>query len=121
MTLRDFRVLPPAGASRRIDYSVAEVVGGFAGGHYLIVQGEAPCANMRVELLPLIYVECPEWWEIEVVGTLPGGFCLTAMKPFACVLRLDGITGSRGIIVRGATRSQEFLVPGGCGAGDAFE
>jgi hypothetical protein len=118
MSLRDFHALAPALAARRIDFDSAEVVGGAAGGHFLIVTGEAPCANMRVELLPLIYIACPEWWEIEVAGTLPGGICLTALRPFTCVLPLAGVTGSRGIVVRGATRSREFEVPGGCGSGD---
>ncbi len=69
---------------------------------------------MNVELMPRIYIKCPEYWGIEVVGCLPSPFCLRAIKPFALTLPLAGITGSKGIEVVGATKPKKFEVAGGC-------
>lgn len=120
MSLRDFAALAPAQSFRRINFDSAEVVGDFPGGNLLIVRGEAPCLNMEVSLLPLIYIECPEYWGIEVIGSLPGSICLTAMKPYVLVLPLAGITGSKGIEVLGARRSEQIEVEGGCEPGRCF-
>lgn len=106
---------PAAQSSRLINFEKAEVRPGFVSGTWiLIVSGEAPCLNMDVSLIPLIYIRCPEFWGIEVVGTLPQGFCLTAMKPYLVTLPLTGITGSQGIEVIGANRSEQIKVSGGC-------
>ena len=104
-----------AESSRVIAYDKAEVVPGFVNNtFFLIVSGEAPCANMNVQLQPRINVTCPDYWAIEVVGTLPGGFCLTAMKPFTISIPLSGITGAKGIEVVGGNRSETIGVSGGC-------
>lgn len=117
MSLREFAALEAAQSVRRINFDSCEVVGNFPGGHILIVRGEAPCLNMKVRLSPLIYIDCPEYWGIEVIGSLPGGFCITAMKPFALTIRLAGITGYKGIEVLGARRSEQIDVPDGCQKG----
>lgn len=114
MSLREFVAAEAAESFRRIDFDAAEVVGNFPGGQILIVRGEAPCLNMDVQLSPRIYVMCPEYWGIEVVGSLPGGFCLTAMKPYVVALPLAGIVGCRGIEVIGARRSEKIELEGGC-------
>ena len=107
--------LQPASSSRRISFEEAEVVPGFVTGTYfLVVRGTAPCLNMSVSLLPLIYINCPEYWGIEVVGNLPGGFCLTAIKPYVVTIPLSGITGSKGIELLGSNGSRSFDVAGGC-------
>ncbi len=121
MSLRDFAASPAAESIRRIDFDSAEVVGNFPGGHVLLVRGEAPCANMEVRLSPLIYIDCPEYWGIEVLASLPGSVCLTAMKPFALAIPLAGITGSKGIEVLGARRSEQIDLEGGCEPGRSFE
>jgi hypothetical protein len=102
-------------STRVIAYEKAEIVPGIAEGTwFLVVSGEAPCVNMKVSLAPRIYVSCPEYWGIEVVGTLPGGFCLTAMRPYSEVIPLGGVTGSKGIEVIGSNQQQTFDVSGGC-------
>src|SRR4051794_34613200 len=111
MSLRRFAALDPAGSVRRIDFEECDVVGGFAGGYILIVRGEAPCLNMEVRLLPLIYIDCPEYWGIELVGILPGCVCLDTMKPFLLALPLDGLIGHAGIEAIGATRTKRFDLP----------
>ena len=87
----------------------------------LVVTGEAPCLNMTVQLQPLIYIRCPEYWGIEVVGTLPGAFCLTAVKPFKVTLKLTGTIGSKGIEVIGANKTEQFPLAGGCSGGSLTE
>lgn len=107
--------LKAASGAKLIAFEEAEVVPGFVNDTYfLVVRGEAPCLNMEVRLVPLIYIDCPDFWQIEVTGTLPGGFCLTAMKPYVVSLPLAGITGREGIELVGANGSKRFSVLGGC-------
>jgi hypothetical protein len=120
MSLREFMAEPAAQSIRRINFDSCEVVGNFPGGDVLIVRGQAPCLNMIVALVPMIYINCPEYWGIEVIGYLPGSFCLTAMQPFVLTIPLAGITGSRGIEVLGARRSEQIEVDGGCKPGGEF-
>lgn len=80
----------------------------------LVVRGEAPCANMEVSLQPLVYVRCPEYWGIEVVGCLPGGVCATATKPYQVSISLAGIIGSQGIEIIGSNRTEQVELPKGC-------
>lgn len=106
---------PAAQSSRLINFDKAEVVPGIVSGTWiLVVSGEAPCLNMEVSLVPLIYIQCPEYWGIEVVGSLPYGFCLPATKPYVVTLQLTGVTGYVGIEVIGANKSEKFKVAGGC-------
>jgi hypothetical protein len=63
-----------------------------------------------VELSPLVFVRRPEYWEIEVLGRLPG-IGLPALAPYTVSLRLAGVTGTKGIEVVGATRRARFDVP----------
>lgn len=81
---------------------------------FLTVHGTKRCSNMRVELIPLIYTKCPEWWGIEVVGCLPSGTCLPATAPFSVTIPLAGITGSKGVEILGANKKQQEKVAGGC-------
>ena len=121
MSLRDFAAADAAQSVRRIHFDTADVVGNFPGGHILVVTGQAPCINMEVRLSPLIYIDCPEYWGIEVVGSLPGGFCLPTVRPYALAIPLRGVTGYRGIEVLGARRSERIDVPGGCEQGETFD
>ena len=102
-------------SSRIIAYDKADIVPGIVNDTwFLVVSGEVPCINMDVSLAPRIYAKCPEYWGIEIVGALPGGFCLTAMRPYSEVIALSGITGSKGIEVIGSNQQQTFDVSGGC-------
>jgi hypothetical protein len=110
--LEGLRALPPPASCRLIDFTRAEVRPGIVNGTFvLIVAGEAPVASMRVELVPAVYVQRPEFWEIEVVGCLYGPVCLTGTKPYIEALPLDGITGTQGIVVVGASRRQRIPLP----------
>lgn len=104
-------------STKLIAYENAEVRPGFVNDTWFLhVSGEAPCLNMQVQLVPMIYITCPDHWGIEVTGTL-NGFCLDAMKPFDITIPLQHITGSQGIEVIGANRRQKFDITGGCNRG----
>lgn len=111
-TTTDFISLPTANSSRLIDFRDADVRPGIvANTWFLVVSGEAPCANMEVSLVPLVYVQQPDYWGIEVTGTLPGGICLTAMKPYMVTLDITHVLGTIGIEVIGAQRTERIDVP----------
>jgi hypothetical protein len=61
---------------------------------------------MKVSLQPRVYIKRPEYWGIEVVGSLHG-VGIPALAPFTTSIPLDSITGSKGIEVIGATRSEK--------------
>src|SRR5215813_9040921 len=106
---------PPSESCRRLDFDHVEIRPGFVSNtFFLIVRGTAPCINMEVSLAPLIYIRCPEYWGIEVVGCLPTGICLDAIKNYEVSISLAHITGSAGIEVIGATKREKHKVPGGC-------
>lgn len=106
---------PTSSSVRLISFTKARIVPGIVSGTWiLIVTGNKPCWNMTVRLSPLIYVRRPEFWGIEVVGSVPG-FCLPAIAPYAVSLPLAGITGTKGIEVIGSNKRQKILVPGASG------
>lgn len=106
-----FLKAPTPSSLRLIDFSRAEVRPGFVTGTYiLIVSGTKPYLNMTVRLSPRIYIRRPEYWGIEVIGSLPG-MGLPATAPYSVSLPLDGILGTKGIEVIGARKTKRFDVP----------
>jgi hypothetical protein len=96
---------------QRINFRSAKVVPGIVSGTYiLIVSGTKPYLNMEVHLSPLIYIMKPEYWGIEVIGTLPG-IGLPALAPYQVHIQLDGITGTKGVEVLGKSTSKKLPVP----------
>ncbi len=111
VTGEDFQSCPQSQSVRLIDFDDAQVVGGIVKDTYLLmVYGMKPYLNMRVELVPRIYVRQPEFWEIEVVGFLPG-IGLPVMTPYNVSLPLDGVRGTEGIEVVGAFGRLRLPVP----------
>lgn len=105
-----FTKSPAPGSVRLIDFEHAEVVPGFiTGTFFLVVSGTKPYLNMKVRLSPLIYIRRPEYWGIEVVGSLPG-IGLPATAPYHVFIPLSGITGTKGIEVIGVTRRKKIKV-----------
>ncbi|WP_049571155.1 hypothetical protein [Nonomuraea sp. SBT364] len=94
-----------------IDFDEARVVPGSVPGTYvLVVSGSKPYANMAVRLSPLVYIRQPDYWGIEVEGTLPG-IGLPALAPYTVSLPLDGVVGTAGVEVIGARRRETLDVP----------
>ena len=109
--MKEFSALPKAESCRLIDFARCEVRPGFLPDTYiLIVSGVLPYANMRVDLVPLIYIRQPEYWEIEVVGRLRG-IGLPVLTPYTVSLPLDGVRGLHGVEVVGAKRREQLDVP----------
>lgn len=61
-------------------------------------------------LVPLVYLKRPDYWGIEVVGSLPG-FSIPTTAPYSVSLPLDGILGTKGIEVIGANKRLKKPVP----------
>jgi hypothetical protein len=107
-----FTDLPQVEACRLIDFTDVDVRPGFVTNTYiLIVSGTKPYVNMKVDLVPRVYIQQPAFWGIEVIGCLPG-IGLPTEAPYTASLPLDGIRGTEGIEVIGATRSQKIRVGG---------
>ncbi|GAA3571445.1 hypothetical protein GCM10022419_060380 [Nonomuraea rosea] len=107
----NFAELPQSNSVRLIDFEDVRVVPGIVPNSFiLIVSGTKPYLNMKVSLSPLVYIKQPEFWGIEVVGSLPG-IGLPATAPYTVSLPLDGILGTKGIEVIGANVRKTFDVP----------
>jgi len=103
--------LPVASSCRLIPFEETEVREGFVNGtFFLIVSGTKPYLNMKVSLIPRIYIRQPEYWGIEVVGCLPNGIGLPALGPYTVTIALDGIRGTKGIEVIGSNGSKQIDV-----------
>jgi len=107
--------LPTAESCRVIDFEVAQVVALDTSPpqHVLIVAGTKPTANLRVDLVPLVYIRQPEYWGIEVVGCRAGDIDLPARAPYTVCLPLTGSMGTEGVEVIGASRSEKIPLAGG--------
>jgi hypothetical protein len=124
MSTQQYLDFEAAQSVRRIPFKTAKVVPGIVSGtHILIVSGETACVNMKVRLSPLIYIRCPEYWGIEVIGELQGGHCFIGIVPtqFTVSIQLNGIVGSKGIEVLGAKQAKKIKVAGGCKSTAAFQ
>jgi hypothetical protein len=108
-----FLKTPTPTSVRLINFTRAEVRPGFLPNTWiLIVSGTKPYLNMTVRLSPLIYIRRPDYWGIEVIGSLPG-IGLPGTAPYTVSLPLDGILGTNGIEVIGATKRKKIVVPPG--------
>ncbi len=105
-----FEQLPPATSCRLIDFETAEVILLSPVSLVLVVEGEKPYANMRVELVPGPPPTEQEWWDVEVVGCL-SGIGLPVLTPYSATLEVLGSGGFKGFRVIGATKTAEVPVP----------
>ncbi|MEV0384357.1 hypothetical protein [Nonomuraea sp. NPDC050643] len=107
----NFAELPAPASVKLIDFEEARVVPGIVPKTFiLIVSGTKPYLNMKVELSPLVYIRQPEYWGIEVIGSL-SGIGLPTTAPYTVSIPLDGILGTKGIEVIGANNKKTFDVP----------
>lgn len=110
---RAFQDLPTPQSCRLVEFDSARVITlqTHPPQHVLVVSGQKPYLNMNVSLVPLVYIQRPEYWGIEVVGCLPE-VGLPAVAPYTVQLDLDGTIGTEGIEVIGARRSERIDLPG---------
>ena len=98
--LRAFQALPASTMCRIINFDTADVVPGFFPKTFFLIVRGTKLASVTVELVPLLYFIKPDYWGIEVVGSLHG-IGLPATAPYTVFIPLDGITGTKGIEVIG--------------------
>ena len=109
--IKALEALPPSTLCRLIAFDRARVVPGFIPKtFFLIVSGEKPWASMEVELVPLVFVQRPDYWGIEVIGC-QRGIGLPVKVPYSVVLEITHVLGKRGIEVIGANRKEKIKVP----------
>lgn len=129
MEQQDYLPEPPVG--RLIDYDTATVVTQMIEPPrpVLVVSGEKPRPGMDVTLVPVTYIQQPAFWEIHVLGSPgfldnapPTATQLPADPPVASQLPADSVytveidlascTGTIGVEVVGANRTERIVVPG---------
>lgn len=106
-----FTLLPLCTTCRLIDFDYVRIEPGPARhSALLVVSGVKHWINLEVWLLPRCYQTRPDFWAIEVIGTLPG-CCMPALVDYNVTLPLDnGIRGALGIEIVGATKSERRLI-----------
>jgi hypothetical protein len=81
----------------------------------LVVSGVKPHPDVEVTLVPLTYVSQPPYHGIQVVGSTsdegPHVSQPIANVPFHVELDLEGCSGSAGVEVIGATKTEQIDVP----------
>ena len=111
MYLKAFEALPHSSTCRLIDFDRADVVPGFVSRtFFLIVAGTKPWLTMKVALHPLIHIQRPEYWGIELVACQEG-IGLPQSAPYHAALDITHLLGAKGIEVIGASHRKQFNVP----------
>lgn len=108
--LNRFAQLPKADVCRLIEFDQAQTRPGFVNGTwFLIVSGTKPATNVKVALVPTLYIEKPDYWEIQVVGCL-AGIGNPVLTPYTASLEITHFIGHKGVKVVGANKSEEHSV-----------
>jgi hypothetical protein len=77
--------------------------------HLLTVTGTVPTSGQTVRLVPVVYVQQPEYWRIEVQVCLPLGSGSGAPGPYTATYDFLGSKGKAGIEVAGTgAHTQRF-------------
>jgi hypothetical protein len=96
-----------------LDFDDAELVAHEepgSGAVVLRVRGQAPCMNMVVRLVPVRYIQQPDYWVVHVIGDLQGGVCLTAVRDYDEILAPAPL-GKQGVVVVGKTKRERLENP----------
>jgi len=139
MEQQDYLPEPPVG--RLIEYDTATVITQMMipPRPVLVVNGDKPRPGMDVILVPVTYIQQPEFWEIHVLGSPgilddpPHATQLPAEPPvptqlpaeppvptqlpaestaYSVQIDLASCTGTLGVEVVGANRTERIVVPG---------
>ena len=106
MTSRTPRSHTSAPNARLVDFDEAVIKPGPMGAtRFLRVRGTLPETGSGVKLAPRIYSTTPDYCVIEVAATSAPG---SEERSFEVSIPVDGVTGTKGVIVRGDTREQTF-------------
>tara|TARA_B100000929_G_scaffold151564_1_gene119967 strand:- start:44 stop:370 length:327 start_codon:yes stop_codon:yes gene_type:complete len=92
--------------ARLIDFDEAVIKTGPMGStRFLRVRGILPEDGLGVKLAPRIYATKPDYWVIEVAAPISRD---VTERAFEVSIPIDGVTGTKGIIVRGHTHEVQF-------------
>ncbi len=94
-----------------LDYDSFQVIKGFTGEYILIVEKKDPDPLINPQLIPLIYVDKPDYWEIQVIGCRIGIVPPTTLNTWPLSLGLTNFMGKKGIELVGATRADKWDLP----------
>lgn len=105
---------PPQQTCRPLDFERAIIEQGDAKGATaqwnLTVNGMV--SGGHAALRPVTYIQQPDYWMIEVdVCSQPGVSYPAAFFPYTVTLDLTGVLGTKGVEVKGASRSERLDVP----------
>jgi hypothetical protein len=106
--VQELQDLPQPVSTRLIDFDHVKILTleSFPPQHILVVSGRKPFWNMKVTLSPLTYIQQPEYWGIEVVGSVGGIVLPSPGAPYTASLPITEFIGKCGIEVIGASRSE---------------
>jgi hypothetical protein len=114
--VQELQELPTPASTRLIDFTEVEILTlkSFPPQYVLVVSGTKPYLNVDVSLVPLTYIRRPEYWGIEVIGSV-SGIGIPAQAQYTVCLQLNqlgatGFIGTCGIEVIGASRSERHDV-----------
>ena len=94
-----------------LDFDDAELVPPEGPGPVVLrVRGQAPCLNMVVRLVPVRYIQQPDYWVVHIIGDLHGGVCLEAVRDYDEILAPAPL-GKRGVVVVGNTKRERLENP----------
>jgi hypothetical protein len=111
--MSDFQLSAQEEAPLLLDFHDAELVPPKEPGSgpvVLRVRGQAPCMNMVVRLVPVVYIQRPDYWAVHVIGDPQGGVCLEAMRDYDEILAPAPL-GKQGVIVIGETKRERLENP----------
>lgn len=103
-----FSTFPNADACRLIGFEQAETRPGFVNETwFLIVSGTKLATNVKVALVPIMYIDKPDYWEIQVVGWFEG-IGNPVATPYTASLEITPFIGYKGVKVVGADKSVDL-------------
>ena len=109
--MADIQLKAEEEAPHLLDFDDAELVSGGPDCPVVLrVKGQAPCMNMEVRLVPLIYIQQPDYWVVHVVGDLQGGICLEAIREYDEIL-VPAPLGKQGVVVVGQSKRERLENP----------
>jgi len=77
----------------------------------LTVSGQVPASNVRVTLVPAVYLQQPDFWQITVTGCSTD-VGLPVLTPYKVSYDFTGTLGRCGVEAVGATTRQQFDLAG---------
>jgi hypothetical protein len=94
-----------------LDIEKAELRPGLIRGtFFLTVAGTKPWSTIIVKFSPLIYIQQPEYWGIQVVG-IQLGIGLPVVTPYMHTEEVTQYLGKKGVEVIGANRTITLKLP----------